>query len=212
MMGYLKPPLASFSPSVHICAVNICQPISLGVHNTGQGLFSGLSTFQLSKFMWALRFFFFHWFKTGCLFLSKCIQSFLFSEVLDVISGSFRYSLHFLGWLDTSENKVCGSRLGPGPNHIPWRADRSSSNSGVVAANCWKVMSLQLPQGPKLCPGPGKISMPSTQHIWQKIGKNCRSTFRRTTSSMSMRSSAAGSDSADLIPSSRPPKNMISGT
>ena len=107
-----------------------------------------------------------------------------FSEVLDVISGSFRYSLHFVGWLDSSENKVCGSRLGPGPNHIPWRADRSSSNSEVVAANCWKVMSLQLPQGPKLCPGPGKISMPITQHVWQKIGKNCRSTFRRTTSSM----------------------------
>ena len=64
----------------------------------------------------------------------------------------------------------------------------------------------------KLCPGSGKISMPITQHVWQKIGKNCRSTFRRTTSSMSMRSSAAGSDSAGLIPSSRPPKNMISGT
>ena len=77
-----------------------------------------------------------------------------------------------------------GSRLGPGPTNFPWRADHLSLNSGVVAANWWKVMSLPLPQPPKLFPSAGKMGVPFAQHVWQKIGKNCRSTCRRTTSSM----------------------------
>ena len=91
-------------------------------------------------------------------------------------------------------------------------ADRSSLNSGVVAANCWKVMSLHLPRASKLCPSPGKTIMPFAQHVWQKIGKNCRPIFRRTTSSMWMRSSCDASESAGLILSTRLPKNVISGT